>query len=921
MSDSPGSDSSSGSDTSSEESPGNYELRMNELGMAEVLSFSYARSPSPPALEDPKTPEATSSTSSPSAVGTPVSTSSGTLSAEAGSPTSTSSRTLSLQAGTPTSTSSKTLSLQAGTPTSSSEEDDPYPVAQSPTSTFSESTSAAAPKTPTKSPAAKNPPCTSLSAPYPESWTEKLWSPPSSPELPSQLSLHLPSPVRISPEPFSPAPWWPVSSSPTPEPGARTTPASPPPPPPERVVIAIAGPTSSGKTTLSNLLLHVFGNGSATPGSGFTSVALHQDDYFVPSNLPTGPQVQWAECYLEEWMGERLASRACMFKGFAVEEADRITPVHEEILIREYRDVHARRWNAPHFDAEVLSLQLRSGKNRDTRLVTDFFALAIAIARAKASMLDSDMEIAERGMVTDYSFLLEKPSIDGPEIEDNEYGPRDPSPFIKEEESIKGDGSVNGVEPIEIYESIEKDEHIEVYESIEKDESIEKYESTKNGDPIKEEEPILEDEILGHDEVWNITKYRIHKPRWPPYKVDHGIYGPYLQDPTMVVPKKGKSGYIKNPIKPNSLIPHHCFAVEPNSLQYPELPDGTRKLLPVIVNLRLQVQRWIEAMTTLNELAGFPGLNFIDGKFRGIVFVEGFTILQPAEVDPAAHQPNYDLSLFLSATREGTRKRRFARKEYNKPLMKRYMTWREKSYFDGVAWPAFVEEHQWIFNMTPQQAKEGLMPDAKYENVSDLAKERGLEVRPGEMGIKETLEWAMRKIMNEFGFKEKTAREKWVEEKNAREYLAKEQNDWNTWVDEENAFHMWVNKENVREMSADEDNDGDVVEQEQPGEWIQENLMDEDDIDFMFEIEKRNLDITDAIHRECRDDGQVRDDADPYWGRHGAVEDEDFDYAADPWWGMQDDNLVEEVYYSGDFKNLDWEGDDGMQAFGTSDSE
>lgn len=586
-------------------------------------------------------------------------------------------------------------------------------------------------------------------------------------------------------------------------------------------------------------------------------------------------------------MGERLVTRKCMFKGFTVEEADRITPVDEERLINEYRDVTPRRWNAPNYDREVLALQMRSGKNRDTRLIIDFAALAIAIARAKFSKLDSDMEIAERGKVKDYSFLLKKPGIDGPEIEVNEDGPRDPSPPITEEESTKGEESVNEETPIQEGQSVNKDE------------------------PAKKEEPILEDEIIAVHKKYNIVTIKVNKPTWGPYVVDHGIYGPYIQDPTMELLKEGKTCYVKKPIKPNSLVPHRCFTYEPNSLQYPELPDGTRKFIPFIIKLRLEVQYWIEAMTKLNNDVGFPGLNFIEGKFRGIVFVEGFTIFQPAEVDPAADPPNYDLSLFLSATREGTRERRFQRKEYSKPLKKGYMTWREKSYFDGVAWPQFVEEHQWIFNVTPEQAKEGLMPDDKNENVSELAKERGLEVRPGEMGIKETLDWAMRKIMNEFGFKEKIARDEWAEEKNAKEKLAKEKdareklvkdkNDWDMWMDEENATEKWVDEKNYDEVV------------EQSGEGVQENLMDVDDIEMMFKMEMDKLEMTDALDLECRGDAEG-EDAEPYWGRHVAVGVED--EADDPWWGLQDDNLVEEVYYE-ERKAFDWYDDDGSRAFYT----
>ncbi|OBT69311.1 hypothetical protein VE03_02019 [Pseudogymnoascus sp. 23342-1-I1] len=655
-----------------------------------------------------------------------------------------------------------------------------------------------------------------------------------------------------------PAPAPPAPGPPSPEPPAPEPPASDPPPPgspaptqpevphrsaPDRLVIAIAGPTSSGKTTLSKLLLHVFGNGSAQPGSGFTSVAIHQDDFFSPNNLPTGPQAQWVECYLEEYMDDRIATRTCMRKGFTVEEADSITPMDEDRLITEYREVHPRMSILPGFNRQALSLQLRAGKNRDTRLVIDNFAFDIAIARARTSNLSADLPEGKRNEIKDYRFLLKKPRFDGPEIR------------IKQEEEDDFDW--------------------------------------KNLPAIKEGELTLAE------------------------RFERNIFSPYVADPTMKVPARmaNKPGYIKGPIEPNSLPPHHCFDYAPHSLPCPELPEGTRHLIFFMTMLRAQVHHWIDGQAKLNNDVGFPGLNVINGKFRGLAFVEGFAILEPADKDPDAEPRDYALSLFLSSTREGTRKRRFERPEYNEPIMKRYMTWRERSYFDGVAWPAFIEEHQWIFNVTPEQAKEGLFPDANFWNVSELAKERGVVVRSKEMGVKETLQWAVETIMDEFENKELHARNQWVESKeNTPEHVMtpEELEELQAMLDEE-IYQQFFNEvidldglqgvenENVEPFQGfdllrghvGDDNSYPVLGRHEP-EPVK-HVMTPMSLDAMFRVEKEKWDFIDLVELYSRREDE---DADPFWGRHGPVKEK----YGDPFWGkylrdydenmhVQDDNM------------------------------
>ncbi|KFZ25323.1 hypothetical protein V502_00197, partial [Pseudogymnoascus sp. VKM F-4520 (FW-2644)] len=607
-----------------------------------------------------------------------------------------------------------------------------------------------------------------------------------------------------SPSPASRAP---VFSFPGPSPPGPSFPAYKLPPLPARLVIAIAGPTSSGKTTLSNLLLHVFGNGGAAPESGFTAAAIHQDDFLVPNRLPSGPQIQWVECYLEEWMDERLVTRTSMQKGFTVAEADKITPVHEEQLIKEFRDLHPRTLDAPNFDSEFLSLQIRSGKNRDTRIVIDTFKLDIAIARARASELSDDLPEYKRDEIEDYGPPLKKSRLAGPEIR------------------VKNEKSLDSSSPI------------------------------KNEELVKKEELDMEYLLIKQGEL--TLKERS----------DLGIFSPYILDPTMKVPQseKGKRGYMNLPIKPNSLPPHHSHEYTPSSLQYPELPEGTRELLSFIMKLRADVQHWIDAMWELNVDAGFPGLNVIKGKFRGLFFVEGFTILDSAVIDPFTEPRNYDLSLFLSATREGTRKRRFARPEYNKPIKKEYMTWRERSYFDGVAWPAFIEEHKWIFNVTPEEAKNGLMPDAKCGNVSKLAQDRGILVRPGELEIKQTLQWAVNTMMDEFEKKEKNAREKWVD--------------------------LQYGYEDVSRY----------------GEGIQEPFMNENDLNIMFAVEKAKVDMTELVDLECREDAE-RENVESWWGRHEGFENEDGDGDGHPWLGMHEEDFVDKFNF-GDWLNDEDEDD------------
>ncbi|KFY45066.1 hypothetical protein V495_03137 [Pseudogymnoascus sp. VKM F-4514 (FW-929)] len=622
---------------------------------------------------------------------------------------------------------------------------------------------------------------------------------------------------------------------------------------PDRLVIAIAGPTSSGKTTLSKLLLHVFGNGGVEIGTGFTSTIIHEDDYFTPNNVPAKahPQAEWVEFYIEEWMGERLVGRILMRMGCTVDEADRIGPVEEQLIIDEYRAVHERKYNAPQYDREQLYLQMRKGKDRDTRGVIDFLMFDMAVARGKASVLNSDLPKKERDRVKNYRYLLKKPRIEVPEVE------------VKEEES---ETSIDSIPLAENEESIDSDE-------------------------------TESDEELVHLPRLPATNTRRGELTWQ-QRHRYGIFRPYIADPTVkVLPKmKGKPGFIKGRRVPNSFPPHHIFDRPNDFPPNPELPKGYRKLLPLISTLRAEVHYWMDSILKLNGAVGFPGLNFIEGKFRGILFIEGFNILEPENGDPTREPFEHDLSLFLSATREGTRERRFKRPEYNKPLMKGYMTWRERSYFDGVAWPAFVDEHKWIFNVAPEEAKDGLIPDETYGNLSDLAYERGIKVRPADLGVEDTLRWAVGTMMREFERKEKKAREKWVHDKNI-EKLKNAENRKKSVGDENVVWddHWWMDyllsESSGSERAVSEDAGSDHA-----------TLMDEEDLEVMFEVESDRVLVTEAADESGTNpnDELVPD----YWGRHGNLADyapyqDDFD----PWW---------ELRMNGDSEHED-EGEDEMK--------
>ena len=331
--------------------------------------------------------------------------------------------------------------------------------------------------------------------------------------------------------------------------------------------------------------------------------------------------------------------------------------------------------------------------------------------------------------------------------------------------------------------------------------------SAKNGESTKAKVPIANEEPPKKEEPG--MRYVPTNGDLPmEERVHHGL-PPFFSDPTMPVDilNNGRPGYIIE-AKPNSLPPHHCFHTPINTAKYPDLPESTNFIHAM--RLRSRVRYWIKYMSKLNNDVGFPGMHFKDGKLRGIVFAEGFMILDPADGGGDSMPRNFDVTLFLSATREGTRKRRFEREKYKEPLKKDHMTWREASYFDGVAWPAFVAEHRWIFDMTPEQANEGLMPTFNFGNVSDLAKMRSIMIRPGELGIEMTLLWAVNAMLYQFGKKEKFARDRWVEAMNG-------------------------------------------------GVWpvVQEWLVDENDLKMMFEMEKKSLATKDKVALISRDFAEV----------------------------------------------------------------
>lgn len=180
----------------------------------------------------------------------------------------------------------------------------------------------------------------------------------------------------------------------------------------------------------------------------------------------------------------------------------------------------------------------------------------------------------------------------------------------------------------------------------------------------------------------------------------------------------------------------------------------------IIAQLRNKVRAWALSTSALNRLAKFPGRAVTGGRLHSIAFVEGFLLL----ADPQAHSGvngelinSFDAKLFLYATKETSRKRRFGRRSYADSEREPWMCWRSESYFDGVAWPAFVAEHAWILDLA--------LPTLA---VSELAKAFGVVARmDADAGMEETLVWAVDSVLESLDAKETAARHAWSMDLNA----------------------------------------------------------------------------------------------------------------------------------------------------------
>jgi len=174
----------------------------------------------------------------------------------------------------------------------------------------------------------------------------------------------------------------------------------------------------------------------------------------------------------------------------------------------------------------------------------------------------------------------------------------------------------------------------------------------------------------------------------------------------------------------------------------------------IIAELRNKVKAWALSTSALNCLAKFPGRAVTGGRLHGVAFVEGFLLLADPHADSRINGQligSFDAKLFLYAIKEASRKRRFGRRSYADSEREPWMGWRSESYFDGVAWPAFLAEHAWILDLAlPTPA------------VSGLAKEFGVVARMNsDAGMEETLVWAVDSVLESLDAREAAARHAW----------------------------------------------------------------------------------------------------------------------------------------------------------------
>jgi uridine kinase len=173
----------------------------------------------------------------------------------------------------------------------------------------------------------------------------------------------------------------------------------------------------------------------------------------------------------------------------------------------------------------------------------------------------------------------------------------------------------------------------------------------------------------------------------------------------------------------------------------------------LIARMAEKVASWTKAQAVLNAEARFSG-HLISSPIENaskneeakasirpaLCFIEGFLLFSNGPGDnetlskKANLMPLFDIKLFLSATKDAAKKRRFSRPVYtDQPKGQRLagQMWKTEGYFDQIVWGHFEEEHAWIC-------------------TDDGAKKQGIHIQKEmDANIEETVEWAVDAILAE----------------------------------------------------------------------------------------------------------------------------------------------------------------------------
>ena len=173
----------------------------------------------------------------------------------------------------------------------------------------------------------------------------------------------------------------------------------------------------------------------------------------------------------------------------------------------------------------------------------------------------------------------------------------------------------------------------------------------------------------------------------------------------------------------------------------------------LIARMVEKVASWTKAQAVLNAEARFSG-HLISSPIENasknkdakasirpaLCFIEGFLLFSNGPEDgetlskKANLMPLFNIKLFLSATKDAVKKRRFSRPVYtDQPKGQRLagQMWKTEGYFDQIVWGHFEEEHAWLF-------------------TDGGARKQGIHVQKGmDANIEETVEWAVDSILAE----------------------------------------------------------------------------------------------------------------------------------------------------------------------------